>query len=68
MTEKSSGESPLTIEQMVKQIMDTGSLSAQDHLQFVTLFLKNLSMIDDQSGQLNKIFDEIQLGRLHFIN
>jgi hypothetical protein len=51
----------------VERILKTGQLSRQEHLQLVTTFLSDYKVTDDDRSQINRIFDDLQTGRLKII-
>ena len=53
---------------MVDRIFKTGQLSRQEHLQLVTTFLSGYKVTDDERSQINRIFDDLQTGRLKIID
>jgi uncharacterized protein YpuA (DUF1002 family) len=56
-----------TLKPIVERILKTGQLSRQEHLQLVTTFLSDYKVTDDDRSQINRIFDDIQTGRLKII-
>lgn len=57
-----------TFKPIVERILKTGQLSRQEHLQLVTTFLSDYKVTDDDRSQINRIFDDLQTGRLKIIN
>lgn len=57
-----------TLKPVVERILKTGQLSRQEHLQLVTTFLSDYKVTDDDRSQINRIFDDLQTGRLKIIN
>ena len=57
-----------TLKPIVERILKTGQLSRQEHLQLVTTFLSDYKVTDDDRSQINRIFDDLQTGRLKIIN
>jgi hypothetical protein len=60
--------SSLTIKPLVDRILKTGQLSRLEHLQLVTLFLREYQVTDESRNQINRIFDDLQTGRLELID
>jgi uncharacterized protein YpuA (DUF1002 family) len=56
-----------TLKPIVERILKTGQLSRQEHLQLVTTFLSDYKVTDDDRSQINRIFDDLQTGRLKII-
>ncbi|MBZ8180781.1 MAG: hypothetical protein SAL07_02015 [Oscillatoria sp. PMC 1051.18] len=54
--------------QIVERILETGKLSRQEHLQLVNIFLSDFLVSDEGRSQINRVFDELQAGRLKFTN
>lgn len=58
--------------QSIKPILDrvfkTGQLSRSEHLQLVTTFLSDYKATDDDRYHINRIFDDLQAGRLKLID
>lgn len=57
-----------TIKPIVERILKTSQLSCQEHLQLVTTFLSDYKVTDDDRSQINRIFDDLQTGRVKIIN
>ncbi len=57
-----------TLKPIVERILKTGQLSRQEHLQLVTTFLSDYKVTDDDRSQINRIFDDMQIGRLKMID
>ncbi|MBE9126616.1 MULTISPECIES: hypothetical protein [unclassified Coleofasciculus] len=55
------------IPQIVDQILNTGQLSRQEHLQLVTTILSDYNVTDEERSHINRVFDELQVGHLKFI-
>jgi hypothetical protein len=61
-------QSSQTLQQMVDRIFKIGQLSRSEHLQLVTTILSDYKVTDEERSQLNRVFDELQMGRLKFID
>lgn len=61
-------QSNQTTKQMVERILNIGYLSRLDHLQLVSTILSDYKVTDEERGQINRIFDELQTGRLKIVN
>lgn len=57
-----------TLKPIMERIFQTGQLSRQEHLQLVTTFLSDYKVTDDERSQINRIFDDLQIGRLKMID
>lgn len=57
-----------TLKPIMERIFQTGQLSRQEHLQLVTTFLSDYKVTDDDRSQINRIFDDLQIGRLKIID
>lgn len=53
---------------IVDRILNTGQLSRQEHLQLVTIFLSDYKVTEEERSYINRVFDEIQTGRLKLFN
>ncbi len=67
MAGNSQGQSNLTIKQFVERILNLGKLSRLEHLQLVTTFLSDYKVTDEERNQINRVFDELQTGRLKLV-
>ncbi|CAA9240339.1 hypothetical protein AVDCRST_MAG92-1496 [uncultured Coleofasciculus sp.] len=67
MAGNSQGQSNLTIKQFVERILNIGQLSRLEHLQLVTTFLSDYKVTDEERNQINRVFDELQTGRLKLV-
>lgn len=61
-------QSNQTTKQMVERILNIGYLSRLEHLQLVSTILSDYKVTDEERGQINRIFDELQTGRLKIVN
>lgn len=61
-------QSSQTLQQIVDRIFKIGQLSRSEHLQLVTTILSDYKVTDEERSQLNRVFDELQMGRLKFID
>lgn len=67
MAGNSQGQSNLTIKQFVERILNMGQLSRLEHLQLVTTFLSDYKVTDEERNQINRVFDDLQIGRLKLV-
>ncbi|WP_204106754.1 MULTISPECIES: hypothetical protein [Spirulina sp. CCY15215] len=63
MSDKSSSNSKFPLEQILK----TGRVTRREHFQLVSLFLSDLAVSDRDRKQINQIFDNLQMGKLHSV-
>lgn len=54
------------IAQIVDRILNTGQLSRPEYLQLVTTILSDYNVTDEERSQINRVFDELQAGKLEF--
>ncbi|MCW6035349.1 hypothetical protein K4A83_03545 [Spirulina subsalsa FACHB-351] len=66
MSEPQKNPTLATLPETVERILSTGYLTRQEHFQLVTLFLSDLAVNEEERRQLNRIFDELQMGRLKY--
>lgn len=52
------------IAQIVDRIFNVGQLSRQEYLQLVTTILSDYKVTDEERSHINRVFDELQTGRL----
>jgi hypothetical protein len=62
------GQSTQPLKQIVEKIFIAGQLSRLEHLQLVTLILSDYKVSDEERSQLNRIFDDLQTGRLKLVD
>lgn len=62
------GSSIQSFKSIVDRILNSGQLSRQEHLQLVTIFLSDYKVTEEERSYINRIFDEIQTGRLKLFN
>jgi hypothetical protein len=62
------GQSSQTIRSIVERIFNTGQLSRLEHLQLVSAFLAEYKITDDERNQINRVFDDLQTGRLKILD
>jgi hypothetical protein len=68
MAGNSQGQSSQTLQQITNRILAIGYLSRFEYLQLVTTFLSDYKVTDDERNQINRIFDNLQTGRLKIVN
>ncbi|HEY9740486.1 MAG TPA: hypothetical protein V6C90_08335 [Coleofasciculaceae cyanobacterium] len=61
-------QSNQTTKQIVERILNIGYLSRLDHLQLVSTILSDYKVTDEERSQINRIFDELQIGHLKIVN
>mgnify|MGYP003444856887 FL=1 len=64
----SQNKSNLTIAQMVDRIVASGKIARREHLILTSAILSDDKISDEERYQINRVFDYIQIGRLHFID
>ncbi|MBD1809917.1 hypothetical protein H6F98_31380 [Microcoleus sp. FACHB-SPT15] len=62
------GQFPQTLKQIVDRILNSGQLSRLDHLQLVTTMLSDYRVTDEERHQINRVFDDIQTGRIKILD
>jgi hypothetical protein len=60
-------QSNQTTKQIVERILNIGYLSRLDHLQLVSTILSDYKVTDEERSQINRIFDELQIGHLKIV-
>ncbi|NEO40419.1 MAG: hypothetical protein F6J90_30395 [Moorea sp. SIOASIH] len=61
-------QSNLDIETMVNQMITRGQLSRQEYLQLTSAFLCDYNINDAERHQINRIFDNVQTGRVKLVD
>ncbi|NJR63714.1 MAG: hypothetical protein HC769_36050 [Cyanobacteria bacterium CRU_2_1] len=61
-------KSKLTIKPMVEQIIVTGQMSRNQHLQLTSAMLSDPKITYEDRRQINRIFDYIQTGRIRLVD
>jgi hypothetical protein len=52
---------------LIQQVMDSGQMDQQQHLQLTSAILAGRHVTDEDRRQINRIFDCIQTGRIKLI-
>jgi hypothetical protein len=60
-------QSMLNVQQTVDQIMTASQLSRQEYLQLTTFILSDYNVNDEERRQINRIFDDVQIGKLKLV-
>lgn len=68
MAVNNHGQSSTTIKQFVERIINIGQISRLEYLQLVTTFLSDYKVTDEERYQINRIFDDLQIGRLKLVD
>ncbi len=62
------GQFTPTLKQIVDRILNSGQLSRLEHLQLVTTILSDYRVTDEERHQINRVFDDIQTGRIKIVD
>jgi len=62
------GQSNQTTKQLVDRILNSGQLSRREYLQLVSTILSDYKVTDEERSQINRVFDEVQIGHLKLVN
>ena len=57
----------LSIHQVIDRILESNQIGRQEHLQLTSAMLGDKSITDEERKQINRIFDQIQTGRIKII-
>lgn len=68
MAGNNQGQSSQTLKQIADRILTIGYLSRFEYLQLVTTFLSDYKVTDDERSQINRVFDDLQTGRLKLVD
>lgn len=68
MAGNTQNSSSSTIKPIVDRVLKTGQLSRTEHLQLVTTFLSDYKVTDEERNQINRVLDDLQVGRLKLVN
>jgi hypothetical protein len=58
----------IVIRQFVEQVIASGQITRQEHLNLASMLLSEQRMTDEDRCQINRIFDYIQIGRLKLVD
>jgi hypothetical protein len=61
-------QSNQTTKQLVERVLTSGQISRREHLQLVSTILSDYKVTDEERSQINRVFDELQLGRLRLVD
>ncbi|HEY9725991.1 MAG TPA: hypothetical protein V6D50_06030 [Chroococcales cyanobacterium] len=61
-------QSNQTTKQQVERVLTSGQISRREHLQLVSTILSDYKVTDEERSQINRVFDELQLGRLRLVD
>lgn len=67
MAKKVTEQPHQKIEKTLKQILDAGCLTYQQHFQLTSLCLSDLKVTDSQRKEINRVFDLLQTGELKLV-
>jgi hypothetical protein len=56
------------IKPAIEQILQTGEMTRQQHLQLTSDMLSDHQMTDEERRQINRVFDYLQVGRLKLVD
>jgi hypothetical protein len=68
MAVNSQGQSSQPVRLIVERIINSAQLNRQEYLQLVTTFLSDYKVTDEERRQINRIFDDLQIGRLKIVD
>lgn len=58
------GKSTVTLHQLIERILAAEQIAPQEHLQLTSAILADQQLTDEDRRQINRIFDQIQIGRV----
>lgn len=61
-------QSNLNIQLLVEKILSEGKLSRQEYLQMTRAILSDYNVTEEESRQINRIFDDVQTGSLKLVD
>ncbi|NEO99054.1 MAG: hypothetical protein F6K58_10310 [Symploca sp. SIO2E9] len=61
-------QSNLNIQLLVEKILSEGQLSRQEYLQMTRAILSDYNVTEEESRQINRIFDDVQTGSLKLVD
>ncbi|HBL13474.1 MAG TPA: hypothetical protein DD379_19165 [Cyanobacteria bacterium UBA11162] len=61
-------QSSQAIAPLIDRIFNIGQLSRLEHLQLVSTILSDYKVTDEERSQINRVFDELQIGRLKLVS
>lgn len=67
MVRQSSVPSNLSIEQLIAQILESNQIGRPQLLQLTSAMLGDKNITDECRRQINRIFDQIQTGRIKIL-
>lgn len=68
MVKTAQGKSTVTLHQLIERILAAEQITPQEHLQLTSAMLADQQLTDEDRRQINRIFDQIQIGRLKIGN
>ena len=57
----------LSIHQLITRILESNQIGRQQHLQLTSAMLGNMNLTDEDRRHINRIFEQIQTGRIKII-
>lgn len=67
MVRQNPTPSNLSIHQLIGRILESNEIGRQQHLQLTSAMLGDKNMTDEDRRQINRIFDQIQTGRINIV-
>ena len=64
MVKTAQGKSTVTLHQLIERILAAEQITPAEHLQLTSAILADHQITEEDRRQINRIFDQIQLGRL----
>lgn len=58
----------LSARQLLDQIQETQQISRKDYLQLTSVILADTSLNQAERQSINRLFDDVQTGRLHLVD
>ncbi len=58
----------LTIKPLIEEIIASGKMSRQQHLQLASAVLADHHITEEERRQINRVFDYVQTGRLKLVD
>ncbi len=64
MAKTPSNSSNSEIQKLIDRVLESNQITRREHLQLTSAMLSTKSITEENHRQINRIFDQIQMGRL----
>ncbi|WP_199245189.1 hypothetical protein [[Phormidium] sp. ETS-05] len=68
MAKQSPNQPPIKVKELIERILESAEIRRQEHMDLTTAVLADKYINEEQRREINRIFDQIQAGRITILD